>query len=89
MAVDAVGGLDMADMTEKELFFEIERLPKEDLGEVFDFVAFLKMKQERQNSDSIVYADLDEGYRAMAADTEREKEAQEWINGYFGELTND
>lgn len=74
---------------EKKLFSEIERLPKEYLREVFDFVAFLKTKQERQNADSLVYADLDEGYRAMAADTEREKEAQEWINGYFGELAGD
>lgn len=24
---------------------------------------------------------LDDGYRAMAADTEREQEAQEWIDG--------
>jgi predicted CopG family antitoxin len=27
---------------------------------------------------------LEEAYKAMAADTEREKEAQEWCNGYFG-----
>jgi hypothetical protein len=70
----------------KELISEIETLPKEYLAEIFDFVTFLKMKQTRQNAASTVFSDLDEGYRAMAADTEREKEADEWINGYFGEL---
>jgi hypothetical protein len=34
----------------KELFSEIETLPKEYLAEVFDFAAFLKMKQIRQNA---------------------------------------
>ncbi|MDR0597767.1 MAG: hypothetical protein LBG14_04605 [Treponema sp.] len=73
----------------KELFLEIETLPKECLAEVLDFVTFLKMKHGRQNMTPVVYSDLDEGYQAMAADTEREKEAQEWINGYFGEVTDD
>ncbi|MDR1389232.1 MAG: hypothetical protein LBJ31_04585 [Treponema sp.] len=68
----------------KELFSEIEALPKEYLVELFDFVAFLKMKQTRQNT--AVYTDLDEGYKAMAADAEREQEAGEWINGCFGDL---
>jgi hypothetical protein len=72
----------------KELFSEIEALPKEYLTEVSDFVAFLKMKQTRQNEAPPVYFDLDEGYQAMAADTEREKEADEWINGYFGEFAD-
>jgi hypothetical protein len=73
----------------KELFSEIETLPKEYLAEVSDFVAFLKMKQPRQNEAPIVCFDLDEGYKAMAADTKREKEADEWINGYFGEFADD
>ena len=30
-------------------------------------------------------ADLEEGYRAMAADTEREREAEEWIEALIGE----
>jgi hypothetical protein len=72
----------------KELLSEIETLPKEYLAEVFDFVAFLKTKQTRQNAAPAVYADLDEGYKSMTADTEREKEADDWINGYFGELTD-
>jgi len=33
----------------------------------------------------IVYADLEEGYKTMAADKEYEEEAQEWVNEYFGE----
>jgi hypothetical protein len=72
----------------KELFSEIAALPKEYLAEVSDFVAFLKMKQTRQNDASAVCFDLDEGYKAMAADTEREKEADEWVNGYFGEFAD-
>jgi hypothetical protein len=72
----------------KELFSEIAALPKEYLAEVSDFVAYLKMKQARQHDPPVVYFDLDEGYKAMAADTEREKEAGEWINGYFGEFTD-
>jgi hypothetical protein len=31
---------------------------------------------------------LEEEYKAMAADTEREKEAQEWCNAYFGPEAN-
>ncbi len=29
----------------------------------------------------VMYGDLQEGYRQMAADTEREAEAREWIEG--------
>jgi len=29
---------------------------------------------------------LEEGYRAMAADTEREAEAQEWCNALIGDV---
>ena len=29
----------------------------------------------------VIYGDLQEGYRQMAADTEREAEAMEWIGG--------
>lgn len=32
---------------------------------------------------------LDEGYRAMAADTEREKEALEWSNALIGDVQNE
>jgi hypothetical protein len=72
----------------KEMVSEIETLSQGHLAEVFDFVAFLKMKQTRQNAAPAVYADLDEGYTAMAADAEREKEAGEWINGDFGEFAD-
>ena len=32
---------------------------------------------------------LDDGYRAMAADTEREAEAQEWTNGLIADLADE
>ncbi|GHU18502.1 hypothetical protein FACS1894163_10570 [Spirochaetia bacterium] len=31
---------------------------------------------------------LEEAYKAMAADTEREQEAQEWCNASFGPVDN-
>jgi len=34
----------------------------------------------------IVYDDDAEGYKAMAADTEREREAREWCNACFGRV---
>jgi predicted CopG family antitoxin len=33
--------------------------------------------------------DLDEGYRAMAADEEREQEAQEWAEGLIGDVADE
>jgi len=71
-------------MTAQTLISEIETLPEECLTEISNFVAFLRYKAQA-TSAKIVYADLEEGYKAMAADEEYEKEAQEWINGYFGE----
>lgn len=32
---------------------------------------------------------LDDGYRAMATDTEREAEAQEWANGLIADLIDE
>ena len=32
---------------------------------------------------------LDEGYRAMAADVERETEATEWCNALFKDMTDE
>jgi hypothetical protein len=32
---------------------------------------------------------LTDAYRAMAADTEREKEASEWSNGLIGDIANE
>ena len=33
--------------------------------------------------------DLTEAYRAMAADTEREKDADEWCNSLIGDVANE
>ena len=35
------------------------------------------------------YSSLEEGYKAMAADKEREKEALEWCNGTLGGLKDE
>jgi hypothetical protein len=75
-------------MTAQALISEIETLPKECLAEVSDFVAFLRYKVQSVNVKSI-YANLEDGYRAMATDEEYEKEAQEWVNGHFGDTWND
>ena len=66
-----------------ELLRKIEKLPPQYFGEVIDFVGYLQQKHiydavESKNDDEIA------GYQAMAADTEREQEAREWCNAYFG-----
>jgi len=75
-------------MTAQTLISEIETLPEECLTEISNFVAFLRYKAQTSNV-KMVYADLEEGYKAMAADEEYEKEAQEWVNGYFGDTWDD
>jgi hypothetical protein len=61
-----------------ELLKEIDKLPPKYVGEVFDYVEYLRKKtQDKKNDDSAAY-------QAMAADTEREQEAREWCNAYFG-----
>ena len=66
-------------MTERaELLKEIDKLPSQYVGEVFDFVEYLRKKTQDENDRDI------EAYKAMAADTEREQEAREWCNAYFG-----
>lgn len=35
------------------------------------------------------YQSLADGYKAMAADTDREREASEWCNGIIGDMTNE
>jgi len=66
-------------MTERaELLKEIDKLPPQYVGEVFDFVEYLQKKTQNENNSDI------EAYKAMAADTEREQEAREWCNAYFG-----
>jgi protein-disulfide isomerase len=58
---------------------EIENFPPVYQQEVLNFVDYLKTKQKSQTASA-----EDDAYRAMAADTEREKEASEWCNAYFG-----
>jgi len=66
-------------MTEHaELLREIDKLPPQYVGEVFDFVEYLRKKTQNEDNSDI------EAYKAMAADTEREQEAREWCNAYFG-----
>lgn len=35
------------------------------------------------------YQSLAEGYKAMAEDADREREASEWCNGIIGDMTNE
>jgi hypothetical protein len=66
-------------MTEQvELIKEIEKLPSRYIGEVLDYVGYLRKKAQVENADDV------DAYKAMAADTEREQEASEWCNAYFG-----
>ncbi|MDR2596973.1 MAG: DUF2281 domain-containing protein [Treponema sp.] len=66
-------------MTEQvELIKEIDKLPSKYIGEILDYVGYLQKKAQNENADDI------EAYKVMAADTEREQEACEWCNGYFG-----
>ncbi len=37
----------------------------------------------------VTRVDLDDAYRAMAADEEREAEAQDWAEGIIGDLADD
>ena len=66
-------------MTERAVLLkEIEKLPQKYFSEVIDFVEYLKKKNKQEHNKEI------EDYKAMAADTEREQEAQEWCKAYFG-----
>jgi hypothetical protein len=56
---------------------EINSLPPRYYGEVVDYVEYLRKKAQSQDDESAAY-------QAMAADTEREQEAREWCNAYFG-----
>jgi len=64
------------------LMQEIEKLPPKYFNQVIDFVDYLRKKTQ------IEYENDAAGYKAMAADTEREQEAQEWCNAYFGPVCN-
>jgi len=61
-----------------ELMEEIDKLPSRYIGEVLDYVGYLRKKVQDENADDA------DAYKAMAADTEREMEAGEWCNAYFG-----
>ena len=61
-----------------ELLEEIDKLPPKFFDEVFDFISYLQQKVENQHDGDI------SDYQAMAADKEREQEAREWCNAYFG-----
>jgi hypothetical protein len=61
-----------------ELIKEIDKLPSRYIGEVLDYVGYLRKKAQDKNTDDI------DAYKAMAADTEREREADEWCNACFG-----
>ena len=65
-----------------ELISEIGKLPAKYVDEVFDFVEYLQKKIQHNNDNDA------EAYKAMAADTEREQEALEWCNSYFGPADN-
>ena len=70
-----------------ELIREIDRLPTNYYGKVYDFVSYLQKNYvcdvaQSDNADEIA------AYKAMAADTEREQEAREWCNSYFGPAYN-
>jgi len=66
-------------MTERAVLIDnINKLPTKYFGEVIDFVEYLRKKTQKDNDNEIAE------YKAMAADTEREQEAQEWCNAYFG-----
>ena len=60
------------------LIQEIDKLPSKYYGEVVDFVEYLQKKKQNEFENDTA------GYKAMAADIEREKEAQEWCSAYFG-----
>jgi len=61
-----------------ELIKEIDKLPSKYISEALDYVEYLQLKAQNENTDDI------EAYKAMAADTEREGEAGEWCSAYFG-----
>ena len=60
------------------LLKEIEKLPSKYYGEIIDFLGYLRLKAQNEQDNDI------NAYKAMAADTERELEAREWCDAYFG-----
>jgi hypothetical protein len=64
-----------------ELLREIEMLPQKYYGEVHGFVGYLRQKAQLEHDDEA------SAYMAMVADSEREQEASEWCNAYFGPIS--
>lgn len=62
------------------LLSKIDKLSPRCFAKVIDFVEYLQEKTQNDHNDVAEY-------KAMAADTEREKEAQEWCNAYFGPVS--
>jgi hypothetical protein len=75
---DIFGFEEQAMTLQAELIQEIDKLPSKYIGEVIDYVGYLRKKEQNEKADEI------DAYKAMAADTEREQEAREWCNAYFG-----
>jgi hypothetical protein len=71
----------MAVTRHAELIKEIDRLPQKYLGEVIDFVGFLRQKAHRHNDCAVVYPEtmlLSEDVLSRDWDTPEEDEA--WAN---------
>jgi len=64
------------------LIEKIDKLPPKYVAEVFDFVEYLRQKTQTEYENDV------DGYKAMAADTEREQEARQWCNASFGPVSN-
>jgi len=68
-------------MTERALLLsEIDKLPPKYFGQVINFVEHLQNRTQKAYENEVAE------YKAMAADIEREQEAQEWCNAYFGSV---
>ena len=65
-----------------ELIKKIDQLPPKYIGKIFDFISYLQQEAKSGNNNEIA------AYQAMAADIEREQEASEWCNSYFGPACN-
>ena len=63
-----------------ELLKEIDKLPQQYIGKVFDYINYLHQTAKNDKDDEVA------AYKAMAADTDREQEASEWCNSYFGPI---
>ena len=65
-------------MNEQAILKEIEKLPSKYYSEIINFLGYLRLKAHNEQDNDI------NAYKAMAADTERELEAREWCDAYFG-----